>query len=145
MPGDYDGDGLTDPAIYTEATGQWRVKLSARGWAEYAEVFGGAGYGPAPADYDGDGRIDLAVYNPAVNLWYAKASGSGLVYVDAFGPPDGTGEPASGYFDWDRLADPGVRSTWGDFILWGVQRSSYGYQYRGQSYQISTERWRVNW
>ncbi len=34
LAGDYDGDGLADPAVTDPATREWRVKLSGSGYAE---------------------------------------------------------------------------------------------------------------
>jgi hypothetical protein len=46
MPGDYDGDGKTDPAVYNTATGEWLVMLSGSGYGIATATFGGAGYDP---------------------------------------------------------------------------------------------------
>ena len=74
-PGDYDGDGKTDRAVYRpnpllfpvpgENT-NWYIDLSSSG-TFLTTTFGNTGGGfnfdsPAPADYDGDGKTDLALY-----------------------------------------------------------------------------------
>ncbi len=59
MPGDYDGDGMTDLATYTRATGLWRVFLSST-WREASVTFGTDATRPVPGDYDGDGATDIA-------------------------------------------------------------------------------------
>jgi hypothetical protein len=41
-PGDYDGDGRTDVAVYRPSTGQWFVKPSS-GAAPWTVTFGAAG------------------------------------------------------------------------------------------------------
>jgi len=46
VPGDYDGDGKSDPAVYQESTGYWSVWLSGIGTSAYLR-FGGPGYVPA--------------------------------------------------------------------------------------------------
>ncbi len=45
VPGDYDGDGKSDPAVYQESTGYWSVWLSGIGTSAYLR-FGGPGYVP---------------------------------------------------------------------------------------------------
>jgi hypothetical protein len=44
--GDYDGDGLSDPAIYQPAAGQWMIMFSASGYSVITETFGGPEYQP---------------------------------------------------------------------------------------------------
>lgn len=87
VPGDYNGDGTTDIAIYRASTGVWYVK------DQFSEGFGGAaGDIPAPGDYNGDGRTDLAIYRPATSIatppayahgWYVTnpdTSANGAMY-----------------------------------------------------------------
>ena len=40
-------DGLADPGTYHPATGNWKICLSARGYAAQTGVFGGPAYAPA--------------------------------------------------------------------------------------------------
>jgi photosystem II stability/assembly factor-like uncharacterized protein len=60
-PGDYDGDGKTDFAVFRSADNSWRIRFSGGG-ADSNTVFGASGDKPVQADYDGDGKTDLAVY-----------------------------------------------------------------------------------
>lgn len=66
VPGDYDGDGLTDIAVYNDGT--WYVK------DQFVDVWGDKDSVPVPGDYDGDGDTDLAVvkYQPWGCVWYIK-------------------------------------------------------------------------
>jgi hypothetical protein len=49
VPGDYDGDGETDPAVYQASTGNWFVVGSTDGFFVPALGFGGSGFTPVPA------------------------------------------------------------------------------------------------
>ncbi|MBU4198609.1 MAG: choice-of-anchor D domain-containing protein [Verrucomicrobia bacterium] len=54
LPGDYDGDGKTDPAVYHTTTGDWCVMLSASGYGIAMVNFGGEGYDPVGFGPDQD-------------------------------------------------------------------------------------------
>jgi hypothetical protein len=65
VPGDYDGDGKTDMALWGGENefgdGRWKWIRSSDG--QYQSVrYGLAGDRAVPGDYDGDGKTDLAVY-----------------------------------------------------------------------------------
>ena len=66
MPGDYDGDGVTDPTVFRPSTGLLvhpAVEYQLHASATYQ--WGLTGDVPMPGDYDGDGTTDLAVYRPS--------------------------------------------------------------------------------
>ncbi len=67
VPGDYDGDGNTDVAIYRPSDGVWYIKDQS-----FWQWGGQAGDVPVPGDYDGDGHTDVAVYRPSDGVWYVK-------------------------------------------------------------------------
>jgi hypothetical protein len=86
--GDYDGDGIMDPAVYNEPTGEWHVMLSDSNDGPLSFVLGGPGWSPIQSDYDGDGRADLALYNRTTGEWrflYSRSGFSTPVYLNAFG------------------------------------------------------------
>src|SRR5260370_38016608 len=70
VPGDFDGDGKTDPAVYYPSTGQWWILYSSTNYTTNSgAVPWGTGGIPAPGDYEGDGKTDPAVYYPATCQW----------------------------------------------------------------------------
>jgi len=72
VPGDYDGDGLTDLAVYDPTTYLWHIdKQHGSGTSgsnafftqDFYTVQWGAPLGvPVPADYSGDGRDDVGIF-----------------------------------------------------------------------------------
>jgi hypothetical protein len=104
VAGDYDGDGLTDPAMYNEKGGLWSGLFSASGYAYISGIFGGPGYVAIPADYDADGLTDPAVYNETTAQWYVLYSSDGYrINSGIFGGPGYTAAPAD--YDGDGKAD----------------------------------------
>ena len=70
MPGDYDGDGTTDLAVWRPSDGKWHVK------DQFSTKWGVATDIPVPGDYDGDGTTDLAVWRPSDGKWHVKDQAS---------------------------------------------------------------------
>ena len=66
MPGDYNGDGVMDVAVYRPSTGQWFVRNI------LAVQFGDPTDTPVPGDYNGDGRTDLAVFRQSTGQWFVR-------------------------------------------------------------------------
>jgi hypothetical protein len=100
---DFDGDGLTDPAMFRGATGQWWVLRSRLGAAVLP--WGQAGDVPLPADYDHDGRADAAVFRPSTGTWHIARSTAGALSLQ-WGAPGDVPIPAD--FDDDGRADVAV-------------------------------------
>ncbi len=110
-PGDYDGDGKTDDAVYSPATGAFTIKLTGGGGTETIP-FGQTGAGnsiPAPGDYDGDGKTDLAVYLPSLGQLIYRPSTGGSDVVTVFGNTGaGASIPTPGDYDGDGKTDIAV-------------------------------------
>lgn len=60
MPSDYDGDRITDLAIYRPSTGAWQLLLSSTK-TQRSMQWGGPDDRPISVDHDGDGKADLAL------------------------------------------------------------------------------------
>src|SRR5262249_2340416 len=58
-PGDFDGDGKTDVAVF--AAGTWTIKKSQSGTTSTVS-WGSSGDIPVTGDYDGDGKADVAIF-----------------------------------------------------------------------------------
>ena len=93
--GDYDGDGVSDIAIFRETTGLWAVRGLGRLY------FGGSGDVPVSGDYNGDGITDVAIFRQPGGLWAIKDITR--LYFGACAD-----RPVPGDYDGDRCCDPSV-------------------------------------
>ena len=125
VPGDYDGDGRTDFAIYRPSTATFFVLNS--GGAEPLIVNLGtvgdipllkSGRKAVVNDFDGDGKSDPVVITPAratATFLIPKSSETSLTTIAWGGPQD---TPVRGDFDGDGRADVAVyRASTGIFYI----------------------------
>ena len=71
VPADYNGDGITEVAVFRPLTSQWFVNgVGVFLWGFGTDI-------PVPADYVGDGKARIAVYRPASPAaWYISGVGT---------------------------------------------------------------------
>ena len=121
---DFDGDGMSDPAVFRPGDQTWYLARSTDG---FTGVQWGLGTDMlTPADFDGDNKTDIAVWRPGAPdeaAFYILESSTSTVRVELFGQ---TGDDPMVIGDWDGdgKADPAVYRDSAD----GAQ--SYFY-YRG--------------
>ena len=122
-PGDYLGNGLTQPAFFrrlTPTTGLWYVLNDA---SINGKAFGSGTLDvPLTGDFDGDGKTDLALYRPGSAQWYVADSSAGYAtqLLTTFGEPNVDVPVPGNYFGTGKTAVAVYRPTTGQFFIQGV-------------------------
>jgi len=120
-PGDFDGDGKTDYAVYRNGDGNWYINQSSNGaWLVFK--FGLPGDIAVPNDYNGGGKTDIAVYRPSDgnwHIWFSETQQYSALHFGANGD-----KPVPADYDGDGKTDVAVyRPSEGN---WYYLRSSDG-------------------
>lgn len=130
-PGDFDGDGKTDYAVYRTNSGVWYIlRSSDSSWVSIS--FGITGDIAVPNDYDGGGTNDIAVFRPSDGNWYIRFSETQEFQTIHFGASGDKPVPAD--YDGDGKTDLAVyrpssgnwyslKSSDGNFTVrsWGIE------------------------
>ncbi|MGB7924956.1 MAG: PQQ-dependent sugar dehydrogenase [Pyrinomonadaceae bacterium] len=112
---DFDGDRLTDVAVWRPGTGSWIISRSTNG-TKLVQQWGNSTDTPVPSDYDGDGRTDLALFNDGI--WNILKSSNGEVITRQLGMDASV--PVPGDYDGDGKTDLAVFAS----NNWLILRSS---------------------
>ena len=140
-PGDYNGDGKTDLAIFRPSTGAWWVWYTGSTMAAFQ--WGDAGDIPVPGDYNGDGKTDLALFRPSDGTWWVWYSGT--TAIDAFRWGAVGDVPVVGDFNGDGKTDLAVfRPSTGTWWIWYTGSTVAAFQWGARRRRAGARglRWR---
>ncbi len=124
-PGDFDGDGKTDFALWRGPVGDWILSSSSTGitttynWGSSISPYNDVA---VPGDYDGDGRFDYAVWRQSTGAWYVMPSGDPTPRGETLGQSGDV--PVPGDYDGDGKTDLAVWRKAGG--IWLIRKSTDG-------------------
>jgi hypothetical protein len=101
-PGDFDGDGFADGAVFRASAATFIVLNSGSNTVDFMP-FGAPGDIPVSGDFDGDRRADVAIYRPSTGEWWIRRSTTGVTVAAQFGTS--SDKPTPGDFDKDGKTD----------------------------------------
>jgi hypothetical protein len=120
--GDYDGDGIDDPCVFTGT--QWIYRSSMSG-TNVTVSFGQVGDFPCPGDFNGDGRNDFGVQraysmDPQIGYFLVDYNGDGVsdgegtfgYYNNVITPGNYDGDAATDFAIADVTRYPGIHWTY---------------------------------
>jgi len=110
VPGDYNGDGKSDPGIWRGSAGVWIIPLSPSFGSYAFYSWGTTGDKPIAADVDGDGQTDIGYWRPSTGVWGFLQSSAGYSYASPLFFSWGTSAdiPVMADYDGDGYDDPAV-------------------------------------
>lgn len=123
--GDCDGDGLMDPTVYCEATGEWRALLVCTDYEPVSLYWGGPGWTAIQSDYDGDEKADFLTYHRTSGEWSALLSGNKYAITRITFGGEGW-VVVTGDYDDDGRTDPMIYNE--DLGKWRVLFSGSNYR-----------------
>ena len=134
-PGDFDGDGLTDYAVYRNSEGNWYVYQSGTAsWLVFR--FGLPGDIPIPNDYNDGGKTDFAVFRPSEGNWYIWHTEAGTFTALHWGSDGDRPVPAD--FDGDGKTDIAVfRPSTSDWYYIKSSDQSFGIVHWGTTGDVA--------
>lgn len=86
VPGDYDGDGYDEVAVWQRSNLTWYWRRAPDGPISQA-TFGSVSGIPLPADYNHDGRLDLAYWEPAAGFIFVSFDQGRSINMKILTPP----------------------------------------------------------
>src|SRR5581483_11231521 len=88
VPGDFDGDGVSDFGVFRPSTSEWFIVQSTAGLLDPVPTFGAPNLSdiPVTGDFDGVGHSELAVFRPSTDQWFVMGP-NGSQLLGRFGGP----------------------------------------------------------